>query len=283
MHRPGAELDVRDPAKRLDEIGAFGDPAHGWYWRGERLPPLAELQAEHDGLVAALRAEGVEVAVLDDVAPERMKSCYTRDSVIAVKGGAVVTRLGPKIRRGEERPVTQTLARLGMPILRTVHGRGLMEGGSFVWLDSRTAVVGLSTRVNDEGARQLEEVLRPQGVELLRAHLTGYRLHIDGMLVMVDVATAIVNPVHLPFWLIERLAETGLRTVEVCPEDGPGTVNCLAVRPGRVLMEAGVSMRTKDRLDRLGIEIVEVPYAAMHLGGGGIHCSTAPLIRDDVD
>ncbi|MFX7748062.1 arginine deiminase family protein, partial [Acinetobacter baumannii] len=73
-------------------------------------------------------------------------------------------------------------------------GTGLMEGGSFAFITPKVAVVGLSSRVDEEGARQLEEVLRTQGVELLRVHLTGYRLHIDGMFVMIDRDTAFVNP-----------------------------------------------------------------------------------------
>jgi N-dimethylarginine dimethylaminohydrolase len=146
-----------------------------------------------------------------------MKSCYTRDSVIAVDGGAIVTRLGPPIRRGEEWAVTRTLARIGMPILRTIHGNAIVEGGSFVWLNAKTAVLGLSSRVNEEGARQLEEVLRVMGVELLRVHLTGYRLHIDGALVMIDVDTAIINPTQLPFWFLQKLDELKIRTIEVCP------------------------------------------------------------------
>jgi hypothetical protein len=40
--------------------------------------------------------------------------------------------------------VTETLAAAGMPILRTIHGSGVMEGGSFVWLNSKTAVIGRS-------------------------------------------------------------------------------------------------------------------------------------------
>lgn len=123
----------------------------------------------------ALQAEGVEVVRLDACAPGRMKSVYTRDSVIGAPGGAIVTRLGAPIRRGEELPVTRTLAAIGMPILRTIHGAGIMEGGSFAMIDRATAVIGLSSRVNEEGARQVEEVLRVLGIELLRVHLTGYR------------------------------------------------------------------------------------------------------------
>ena len=65
-----------------------------------------------------------------------MKSCYTRDSVIAVGGGAIVTRLGSTHppRRGTARS-TRTLARIGCPILRTISGTGVAEGGSFAWLN----------------------------------------------------------------------------------------------------------------------------------------------------
>ena len=165
-------------------------PRPGWYWRGDTMPDLASMQAQHDGLVEALREEQVEIVFLDECARGKMKSVYTRDSVIAVNGGAIVTRLGPPVRRGEELPVTRTLAKLGMPILRTIHGTGILEGGSFAFINPKTAVVGISSRVNEEGARQLEEVLKVQGIELIRVHLTGYRLHIDGNFVMIDVDTA---------------------------------------------------------------------------------------------
>jgi len=283
MHRPGSELDIIDPSQRLAELCSFGD-AEGqtWYWRGDIIPSLAEQQEQHDQLTSALSAEDVEVITLKRCAPGRHKTVYTRDAAIAVKGGAIVTRLGPIVRRGEEAPVTETLATIGMPILRTIHGTGLMEGGSFVWLNPRTAVIGRSSRVNEEGTRQVEEVLAAQGVELLRVDLTGYRLHIDGALVMIDVDTAIINPTQLPYWFLERLTEMDIRTIEIHPDDAAGAVNCLAVRPGRVLMQSGLSPRTADRLDKLSIEIVPVDYDKVFLGGGGIHCSTAPLMRDPI-
>lgn len=282
MHRPGDELKIVDRKKRLPDIGAFGDMKKGWYWRGNELPDLAVLQKQHDGLVKALQAEGVEVVMLDRCAPGRMKQCYTRDSVIAIHGGAIIMRMGAPIRRGEEAPVTETIARLGMPILRTIHGTGIFEGGSFAFINPKTAVVGLSSRCNEEGARQLEEVLKVQGIELIRVHLTGYRLHIDGAFVMVDVDTAIINPVQLPFWFLEKLKEMKIRCIEVHPDDPVFTINCLAVRPGRIIMNKGVSPRTLEKLDKTGISVVAIPYDKMYLGGGGIHCSTGPLVRDSL-
>ena len=39
---------------------------------------------------------------------------------------------------------------------------------------------------------------------------------------------------------------------------------------------------TLDLLTKLNIEIITLPYDKMALNGGGIHCSTCPLIRDSV-
>ena len=55
--------------------------------------------------------------------------------------------MGPRIRRGEEQPVTETLGALGMPVLRTIHGTGLLEGGSFAYIRPDLAVVGVSVAV----------------------------------------------------------------------------------------------------------------------------------------
>ncbi len=109
MHRPGSEFDIIDPDKRIEETGSFGDLEAGWYWQSETIPPLAEMQAQHDALATALRAEGAEVIYLEGVEGARFKSCYTRDSSFAVKGGAIVGRLAPRMRQGEELPMTRAL------------------------------------------------------------------------------------------------------------------------------------------------------------------------------
>ena len=137
MHRPGPEMAVVDPTKRIEAIGSFGDLDAGWYFQSDSVPPLPEMQAQHDALVAALKSHGVEIEHVDGDPGKRLKSCYTRDPLIMVKGGAIVCRMGTRIRRGEELAVTRTLARLGVPILRTLSGTALMEGGSFAWINDQ--------------------------------------------------------------------------------------------------------------------------------------------------
>ena len=220
--------------------------------------------------------------MLDSVEADGIKSIYTRDSSIAINGGALVTRLARSIRRGEEAHVSRTLANLGMPILRTLHGTALMEGGSFAWLNSKTAVIARSICVNDEGCDQVEQVLNAQGVELLRIDMSGYDIHIDGALTMIDVNLAIVDPDLLPYGFLRKLDELGIATVEIDEQDDPWIVNCLALAPGRVIMPRGMSATTGSRLQQLNIEVVEIDYDKVQLNGGGIHCSTCPLIRDSI-
>jgi N-dimethylarginine dimethylaminohydrolase len=282
VHRPGSEMEVVDPAKRIESIGSFGDLEAGWYFQSDTVPPIADMQAQHDMLVAALRMHGVEIHYIEGDAGTRLKSCYTRDPLIMVKGGAIVCRMGTRIRRGEELAVTRTLAKLGVPILRTLSGAALMEGGSFAWINDRTAVIGCGIRVNREGAEQVGEVLRRQGVELLIIDLVGYDIHIDGSFQMIDKDLAIVDPFGLPYSFLEKLKALKIQTVEISPADDKWIINSLAVAPGELLMPEGATNQTLDALAAHGVKWTVVPYGKMQLNGGGIHCSTTPLIRDPV-
>ncbi len=283
VHRPGDEILTIDPSKYDADIDALISDREQWYWRDRTGPDLARMQAEHDGLVAALRQEGVEVACVDG-SPGDPKAIFTRDQAIAVKGGAIVCRMGPVGeqhgygRRGEERHVTQLIAGLGMPILRTIHGTGLFEGGSFCFLNAETALAGMSHRQNESGARQIEQVLAEQGVRLVRVPLTGHALHIDGAIVMIDRDKALVNMTRLPYWLQDELTALGIEPIHAWPTE-PFAVNCLAVRPGRVIIPDDCP-RTVERLNDAGVETIEIPYSEIRKNGGGIHCSTLPLIRD---
>jgi N-dimethylarginine dimethylaminohydrolase len=280
--RPPDDLaSVVDTTRWDSELEAYADREAGWYWRHREPPDLKRMREQHDRLAAVLRAEGVEIAYVSDTVPGHIKSQSTRDQVVAVRGGAIICRMGARLRRGEEAPVTRAVAALGMPILRTINGSGIFEGGSFAMINEHTAVVGIGARANAEGARQVEEVLRPLGVELLKVELNGYKQHIDGAFVMADVDVALINPLGLPFWFLEKLKALNVRTVECHPDDPPFTVNCLAVRPGRAIMSR-TSARTVERLGKAGVEVISLDYEHIYRGGGGVHCSTAPLVRDRI-
>lgn len=282
MHAPGPEMGIVDTSKRIEEIGSYGDPATGWYFQSDTPPDLDKMRAQHRAFVAALEADGVQVHYVEGVDHTRLKSVYTRDPLIMVKGGAIVCRMGARIRRGEELAITRTLAKIGVPILRTISGAGVMEGGSFAWLNDKTCAIGVGVRVNREGAEQVGEVLKRQGVELLIVDLPGYDIHLDVSFLMIDKDLALISPNGLPFSFLEELKARGIHTVELDPSDDGWINNSLAIAPGKLLMPEGASNRTLDRLAAHGVTWTTIPFEAVQANGGGLHCSTTPLQRDRV-
>lgn len=278
VRRPGDELERIDAGAWNEEVQALVDPDGGWYWTDRRAPDMPRVHAQHDGLTAALRAQGVEVVNAAPLNGRFTKSVYVRDPLITVPGGAVVLRLAVRMRRGEEADITRTVAGLGLPILATLTGTATAEGGSFVKLGPSLAAFGTSIRCNAEGASQLREVLARLGVELIVVPLSGYTIHLDLHLAMVDSDKALVDAPGLPFWFLEELQARGIEAIH--PDPGEAwALNALCLSPGRVLMAEG-SPRTAERLARRGVEVVTVPYDEIHKNGGGVHCSTMELLRD---
>lgn len=279
IHRPGDELRTVDPSMRHPDVPALVHPEAKWYFWGEDAPDIEQMQREHDALTAALVANDVEIVTLDDPRPDDINAMFTRDMLITVPGGAIIGRMGPLMRRGQELNVLRTLARIGMPVLATVHGSGTFEGGGFAMLDETHAVCAIGHRGNEEGARQVEQVLNTLGIELLRVHCRGWSCHIDGELVMVDHKTSLIAPHKLPWTFLETLKQLGIRTIDVDPTEANFATNCLTLAPGRVLIAADCP-RTTERLLAAGIEATPIPYSECHKNGGGLHCSTMPLVRD---
>jgi N-dimethylarginine dimethylaminohydrolase len=278
VRRPGDEFDVIDPNAWDDEIGALVDPRGMWYWTEREPPRLDVIQAEHERLVGVLRAEGVQADVVESMGGRFIKAMYIRDPFLMVAGGAIVSRMAVRMRRGEERDATRLLGGLGVPVLGTITGTGTIEGGSFVKLGPHLAALGTSVRCNDEGARQLEALLELQGIELITVPLPGFSIHLDVHLAMVDAGKALVDVVGLPFTFMKELRGRGIELVEADPSERPWALNLLCLRPGRVLMAEGAP-RTAERLQRNGVEVLTIPYDEVHKNGGGIHCSTNELIR----
>jgi len=281
MHRPGDELKQIDESKWNEECNALIDDNGGWYWRDRKGPDIAKMQKQHDDFCDLIRKEGVEIVYLNYSGTTRSRAVFTRDVAIAIPGGVVICRVAPQYRRGEELAATQRLGGLGVPILRTITGIGILEGGNFSYLDGKHAVVGQSSRTNDEGIRQLREALAVSGIELITIPVTGYGLHIDGAFTMVTEDTALVNVVKLPYFFIQMLKKFNIKTIDVHPEDNWYAINCLQIKPGKLIMTKG-SDHTAERLDKAGIEVIQTEYDEILKNGGGPHCSTCPLLRDRV-
>jgi N-dimethylarginine dimethylaminohydrolase len=280
LRRPGPEFDAVDLELWDDELGAAFDPDGRWYWCERRAPDLPRMQQQHDHLVATLQGYGVQTDVLDPLPGLYTKSVYMRDPLVTVKGGAIIGRLAAQMRRGEEAFVSRTVAEIGLPILGTISGSGVVEGGSYAKITPTVALFGTSIRCNDAGAAQLADILRYHGVTLISVPLSGFEFHLDGTLSMIDVDRALLSPETGPHWLPDLLREHGITPIWVPPTEGYG-VNGLTIAPGHVIMSSSAP-RTAEMLDRIGVRVDVIDYDAIEGNGGGIHCSTMELRRDDV-
>lgn len=280
LRRPGHEFDAIDPGLWDERLGASFDPEGRWYWIQRQGPDLARMQEQHDNLVQTLRGFGVQTDVLAPLPGVFTKSIYLRDPLITIKGGAVIGRLAPQMRRGEEASVTRFIAQTGMPILGTIAGRGFMEGGSFVKLSPTLALYGTSVRCNETGAAQLADILKHHGIELITVPLSGFEFHLDGTLAMIDVDRALLSPESAPHWLPDLLREKGIQPIWVAPDEG-WALNGLAISPGNLLL-SNTAVRTAEKLEAIGVKVTLIDYDAVQANGGGIHCSTMELVRDDV-
>ena len=275
---PGDELARIDAAAYDPAADALVDPDGRWYWLGRTPPDVALVHAQHAALVAALEAEGVQVDVLPRLGEPFAKAMYVRDPLVVLPEGLLVGRMGVRMRRGEEAAVTKEVAALGAPVLATVTGEGVLEGGTVLRLAPDLWAAGTGVRCNSAGFERLRAVLAWTGVHLVAAPLPGLSIHLDMHMAVVDVGRVLVRTHELTFDFLALLREHGIEVIEAPPEE-PSGVNLLCLAPGRVLMAAG-NPRTEERLTAAGVEVVTVGYDELWKNGGGVHCSTQELVRE---
>ncbi|MEE4273170.1 MAG: arginine deiminase family protein [Thermoanaerobaculales bacterium] len=276
-----------DPLKRVvvrrpDEAFGTADPER---WNFTRQPDLTAARAEHDAFVATLRDNGCEVHFHETPLPDHADAIFTHDPVIVTDSGAVVLRMGKRLRRGEEAAIAATLDRLGVPVLTTLEGDATAEGGDLLWLDHDTLAVGRGYRTNAEGLRQLTAALRPLGVETIEVQLPhaggpAACLHLMSLISMLDHDLAVAFKALLPVPFVELLAGRGIELVEAPEEEYPTMgPNVLTIAPRVCLTIAGNPV-TRARMEAAGCEVLTYTGNEISLTAeGGATCLTRPILR----
>ncbi len=270
LHRPGLEMEaVKEPYEE---------------WRYEYKPDLEEMRRDYETLKKAFEDEGVEVVERlpeEGLSPRLVKSIYTRDPSFAVPGGVIIGRMYDRLRRGEERYTLKTLASIGCPVLRVVNGRGIIEGGSVMWITPKHLAIGLSWRANEEGARQVAEVAWAEDPDIEIHAEPIFGGHIDGFICMVDVKTAVVSRDGLAYTTYEWLKEE--IDLNIIERPKGVYVAAVAVRPGRVICASGEGKEEGIKLlEKNGIDVIpiDIPTLVEPRNSGSIHCLTMPILRD---
>jgi len=266
LRRPGAEIE------RIEDPAAFR-------FKAAMAPPAA--RAQHDVLADAYRAHGAEVYYVERMRDDRPNALYMRDNVLGTPEGAIVGRQAMQCRRGEERYAAEALARLGVPILRTVAGTGIFETACCLWVDAKTVLVGHGIRANEEGCRQVKETLREIGVEdFLELPVPEGYAHIDSIITLVRPDLAAIDARYVPEDVVATLRAKGISVV-AAPDPAELdelALNVVALAPGHIVMAAG-NPNTRGFLEENGVRVEEVDVSEILKGWGSIHCMTAVLRR----
>jgi N-dimethylarginine dimethylaminohydrolase len=270
LRRPGPELDA------VTDYDAM-------QMRSDLSPD--RVREQHDALAEAYRAAGVVVHYVERGRIDKPNAMFVRDLMLMTPEGAIVTRPASTVRAGEERLVAEALAQLGVPILMSVHGSGTFEGADVIWVDEQLCFLAEGLRTNEEGADQVERVLREIGVaEVVRVGLPHGAMHLDGLLAIIDRDLAVVWPRRTPFKVVNTLRRRGFRFLEV--DDEREAQDCLpmnfvALAPGEILLPAGATAM-QHKYEESGVRCHVVDIGECIKAGGGIHCMTGFLKRDPV-
>ena len=248
-------------------------------------PDLGRAIAEYDRFVGLLKDLGADVVFLPKDESVTMDSLYPRDAAIPTDKGVILCSMGKADRRSEPAAVAAQLRKMDVPIAGAISGTGRIEGGDVTWLDRKTLAVGRGYRTNDEGIRQLRELLG-DGIELVVVPLPHWRgpadvFHLMSMISPVAEDLAVVYSPLLPVPFREFLLGRGFALVEVPDEEFESMgCNVLAVAPRICLLRSG-NPKTRERLEAAGVSVHE--FAGDEIcgrGSGGPTCLTRPLIRN---
>jgi len=216
-----------------------------------------------------------------------LDSIYVRDASVMCSKGAILCRMGKAQRNAEPAMLADTYRHLGIPVIGAIEAPGTLEGGDVTWLGPRLAAVGRGYRTNDDGIRQLRDLLADSVDELIEVHLPHYRgpgdvFHLMSIISPVDRDLAVVYSPLMPISFRECLLGLGYTLVEVPDEEFEtmGT-NVLALSPRRCLMVDG-NPKTRALLERAGAEVLVYDGSEISLkGGGGPTCLTRPILSPE--
>ncbi len=270
MRRPGPELDaVKDPSEVRFKAMIDADKA----------------RTEHDALADIYRSHGITVNYVEGYRLDRPNAMFMRDQVLMTPEGAIVCRPAMEARRGEERYAAEALARLGVPIVLTVHGDGVFEGACAMWIDRESIIIGSGCRANEAGIEQVEWTLRNMGVRnIIRMQIPFGHAHLDGLMNIPDKRKIMLFPWQVSYDMCKQLMDMGFTILEnpfVEEIKSSFAINFVAIAPGKIVMPAG-NPNSKRILEEAGIECIELELPEIMKGWGAIHCMTAFLKREAV-
>jgi len=242
---------VRSPGKSVvDGLRANPGPA----------PVFEIVVAEHEAYVAALRAAGVQVTVLEPL-EHFPDSIFVEDPALVFSDAALLLRPGAPSRYAEAQELAGTLAARFPKVHRLPEGHA--DGGDVLVTPARV-FIGLSARTNKTGAGALQNLLGSIGRPSEVVGIPRGSLHLKSDCSLIDEETVLAT---------EELADCGLLRgfrVLVVPQEERCAANAIRVNEC-VFVRAGCP-RTMEMLATHGVTVVPLQVAEIARIDAGLSC-----------
>ncbi|MEZ4620579.1 MAG: arginine deiminase family protein [Caldilineaceae bacterium] len=267
LHRPGEELAASADPNAVQMVEALD---------------MAKAQAQHDAIAQAYRDNGVTVHYVNPPTTPTPNQMFCADLMFMTPEGCILARPASDVRAGEERQLAAALAREGVPILRSISGRGVFEGADAAWITPNLVMVGRGIRTNQAAIDQMRSVLGESGVEVIAFDMPIGTMHLQGMVRFADHNLALAWPVRLAYHAVEALKAAGYR-VEFLPDVDESihnaAFNFVTLGPLKILMAAGNPV-TQQFYESLDIECVTVNVDELYKAAGSIGCLSGIIERE---
>jgi N-dimethylarginine dimethylaminohydrolase len=274
----------------------------GWLEsHGLQRADVGKLQEEQEVYAQLLEENQVRVHWIDwGEAPMTafgpMQAMWAASDLWVLRGGSVIQKSGwHSFSFGRSEYLARWAQRhLGIPVLCTVVGKGVIEPSATVWLAEDVWVTGRSCAYNELGLEQLAPIVRAsarnEDLEIHVAHLATDRMldrssgasgHVTNLISPLDVDLVLAYPGGLDWGTLQWLEDRRYRVIEVDREEQIlfTPTNTIQFAPGAVFM-VKEARRTIAAVRKAGVEVVEVPNQEFSRIGGALHCRTLRVFRE---
>ena len=241
---------------------------------------LQTAMAQHSEMVSIYEANGVRCHYLDS--DEILhRNFFARDSSAMTPWGALICHMQLKSRRADYVTAIQFYQNNDIPIWR-YSTAGHFEGGDFNILENGFVLIGYcGERSEREGSEQVGAWVRDMGWEAIVAPISREFVHMDGLVVPLAPKMLVACIDAMESWLVDLLRARGFEFVDVGFAEAKSLgVNLVALGNDRVLSMRS-SKELNQRMRALGFEVFDPDMSMFTLGGGGVHCLSQALCRDE--
>jgi dimethylargininase len=220
---------------------------------------LEKAREQHARYIGTLEKLGCRVETLPTL-PENPDAVFVEDTAVALDEVAIITRPGAESRRAEVDSSAAALARYRK--LAYIEAPGTLDGGDVLTV-GRTLYVGISARSSKDGIQQLRDRLKPYGYGVEGVELHGC-LHLKTAVTQVAEKTLLINPA----WV----STSNFKHMDFIEVDISEPAAANAVRIGDALIYPESFPRTRERLERGGLNLHAVDMSETEKAEGGVTC-----------